>query len=121
MTINPPDWYFIYLNPTFEEVQKLAESMWDTCRIIKHEDDIVIASGLGNTHESMLKAYRTHTQNLRAMPEAYILYHRGGIAFFNLEDLGGSRAARAARWERFFCDLHIKMLKDLIRESGYAL
>lgn len=62
MKINDPNWYPAYLNPTFDELIELAKSGWDTCRILWNEDnkDFIIASGYGNTHDSVQSRYYIH-------------------------------------------------------------
>jgi hypothetical protein len=145
MRINHPEWYPCYINPSFDELIELAKSGWDTCRILvpysdQNNNDIVIASGYGNTHDSIQNRYFIHLgatliekevdgriryrwkTNGKRLPSmnTYILYHDyTGIAYMNLEDTGGSDKARYEKWD--LDDNHLEILKDLIRESGLAL
>jgi hypothetical protein len=123
MKINHPDWYSSYLNPTFEEILELAKSGWDTCRILMNPDnnDLVIASGYGNTHSSIAERYRV-ALGKRRIPscESYILYHENRIALLNLEDVSGSQRARVADNLDLF-GKHQDLIKDLIRESDLSL
>ena len=145
MKINHPDWYPSYVNPTFEEILELAHSSWDTCRILvpycqeRDGEDIVIASGYGNTHDSIQSRYFVHlgmteievsyngiprrrwrTNGVR-MPSMWscILYHENGVALMNNEDSGGTQRDRYDRWH--LADNHLEILKDLVRESGLSL
>ena len=133
MKINHPDWYPSYLNPSFEELLELAQSSWDTCRILVNNDndDFVIASGLGNTHSSILDCYRLHLGGVRRESDnrvimrnhpsvdSFILFHSQGIAFMNLEDVSGSQYSRYEQWP--FLESHLDIIKDLIRESNLSL
>jgi hypothetical protein len=123
--INHPDWYPCYLNPDFGELMELAKSGWDTCRILVNPEnkDFIIASGLGNTHSSMVQCYRMFLGKRRApATDSYILHHRGRIAYFNMEDFAeGQEYVRWPEWGADFADAHVEILKDLIRESDLAL
>lgn len=121
--------YPIYFEPTFPEILELAASEWDTCRIViiddkrvSDEEKLVIASGFGNTHTTLVEFTRKHFQ-LKRYPygRPMILYHRNGIAFFNLEDIGGKDNARFERASKTLNDNHAELIKDLIRESDLAL
>lgn len=123
MKINHPDWTPCYLNPDFNEILELARSQWDTCRIAIALDsnDMVIASGYGNTHTSILERYRLHL-NKRRTPstDTFILYHEEGKAYLNLEDVTGKRKARIMDNLDLFGP-HAETVQDLIRESDLAL
>lgn len=145
MKINHPDWYPAYVNPSFDELAELARSGWDTCRILVPYgddpcEDMVIASGYGNTHDSVQSRYFIHLgateisihmgnglqrrrwkTNGARLPQmqSFILHHRNGIAYMNQEDTGGGQCDRADRWH--LSDKHMEILKDLIRESNLSL
>jgi hypothetical protein len=142
MRINSPDWYPCYLNPDFGEVLELAKSGWDTIRILAEQPhgkvvestpgDLIIASGLGNTHSSIMDAYAKSKGGYRVVngrvryrgiPHVtpYILYHENRIALFNLEDCSGSQRARFSEAEKYFYSGHAELLRDLIRESDLSL
>lgn len=119
MRINHAEWFPMYLNPNFDEILELANSGWDTCRILHNQDnnDLVIASGYGNTHSSMVERYKIHLNKKRApYCDSYILWKRGNRAIMNVEgecekpwpiDVLGSR--------------NEDMIKDLVRESNLSL
>ncbi len=114
--------YPIYLNPSFDEILKLAQSGWDTIRIATDEANIIMASGLGNTHTNLAEAYHAGKKKYECgLLDVMILYHVNGIAYMNMEDVGGPERARHDRWSRVVDDAHEAILKDLIRESGLAL
>lgn len=122
--------YPIYLDPDFAEVLEICKVGWDTLRVgtftipysqTLENEHLVIASGYGNIHTTLAHAIRDHFRNKRIMMDPYILHHRGGIAYFNLEDVGGSQYARYEKWSGFFRQEHVEIFKDIIRESGLAL
>jgi hypothetical protein len=115
--------YPIYIDPSFEEICELATSNWDTCRILTCDDlddVLIIGSGYGNTHQSLVvagKAYfnvkRFYTSNDK------ILFHKNEIAF--ISEAGEEDRFRYERWKQDFTSRVVQQLKDLIRESGYSL
>lgn len=122
MKINHPEWYPCYLNPTFDEIIELSKSGWDTCRILINDDndDIIIASGLGNTHSSIVERYHIHLGKKRAPQTSPFIMHRSeGIVYMNQEDIGGSQYDRIDKW--LIEGKNLDILRDLIRESGLAL
>ena len=134
MKINTDGWMPCYLNPTFDELQELADSSWDTCRILINErnGDMVIASGYGNTHSSIQELYMLHLggtrredgrvylrRSLHPSSDAYILYHSNRIALMNLEDVSGSQSARYDKWP--LDEKHLEVLRDLVQLSDLAL
>ena len=46
--------YPIFINPDFKEILELCTQNWDTIRICVQDDTIAIASGFGNTHNSVI-------------------------------------------------------------------
>ncbi len=113
-----------YINPDFNEILELVASRWDTCRILIHEktNEMVIGSGYGNDHNSLSIRYWEYKGKRRQVLDPFILFRTfNGEALMNLEDISGSRNARYDEWSKHFGELHLDMLKDLIRESGLAL
>lgn len=120
--------YPVYHDPTFEECVELAKSHWDTLRIMtyKHRDNqevehLVVGSGYGNTHFSLIVATRKHINGGRREMwdvDTYILYRKGPRAYFNLEDVSGHDCAGFCEWAQYFISEHINVLRDIIRESG---
>jgi hypothetical protein len=143
MKINSENWYPCYLNPSYEEILELAATGWDTIRIlaeqphmspVEQDGDIVIASGYGNCHSSIMDRYAIQKGGYRKTADGrvryktsvphltpYILYHAGRIALFNLEDCSGSDKARYSDARKFFCGRHQEILKDIILASDLAL
>lgn len=119
MRINHPDWYPMYLNPDFGEILELAKSGWDTCRILYNESnsDIIIASGLGNTHNSMVIRYKEYLNKKRApYCDSYILWrNRNQQCILNPEGDGQEP------WGLDVLGKHEELIRDLIRESGYSV
>ena len=116
------DSYPIYLNPNFNELLELAQAGWDTIRICVEPDanDILLASGYGNTHTCIARQYKAI--NRRGLLDGFILYKEANIAYFNTEDIRGGRAKhRSPGWEQYFSQEHEEIIKDLIRESNLTL
>lgn len=119
------DDYPIYVNPDFEEILELAESKWDTCRIMESEEYLCIASGYGNTHNSIV----TYTRQLLKKKEmfslcSFILFHEQGICYVNGDGHLPYKDDRRVRLQsalKYFSANSIPMLKDLARESGLSI
>ena len=66
MILNGSHNYPIYHNPTVEECQALAQhpATWDTLRVLLFDldDQLLVASGYGNTHSSLVAFYKHHYQ-----------------------------------------------------------
>lgn len=112
----------VYMNPTFDELVELAKSHWDTIRILVLDEtnDILLASGYGNTHECLVRSWRAHTSNKRG-PYAtpYILFHEQGRAYMNCEDVSMRHREPYGRWP--LEQQHLELLRDLVRESELVL
>lgn len=124
MEIVNPEWpYPVYLNPTFDEILKLAKTNWDTIRICYEEKskDLYIASGYGNTHTSVSRTAKQYKNNNRLYFYTYILYRYSGKAYMNLIDVGESDDACYDKWKHEFDSDALKILKDLVRESNLNL
>lgn len=105
--------YPILLDPDFTELDRLG--LWDTLRICVDGEHIGIASGLGNTHQSITAAM-TACQLSSGLPETYILFRDGDEYYFNLEDVSGQRRARPRPTFRvYFSDGHAHVLSDCIQ------
>lgn len=112
------DNYPIYLNPDFPELCELAKKSWDTIRVCTTETgNILLASGYGNTHNTILTYYRQYTGNRYEFLDCFILYKEAGIAYFNTEDIQGGRE-KDRRWAKYFSTEHEEILRDLIKESN---
>jgi len=110
--------YPIFINPTFDELKKLAESRWDTVRICVEDDTLAIASGHGNTHQSVIEGVEKSLQIRRWHPETYILFREGHEFYFNLEDMGGGRKVKAKKvLRKYFSEQHEETLNDLLSLS----
>lgn len=110
--------YPILIDPEFPELLRLGP--WDTIRICVDGDHIGLASGYGNTHDSVTKMMVAHRCST-GLPETYILFREDGEYWFNLEDLTGGRKVSAERvFRRYFSDDHANILRDVIaiREEG---
>lgn len=123
MNIQAKDWpYPIYLNPTQEELQELAQSNWDTLRILLTPDpeELVIASGLGNSYSSMLQALIKFKNGILQDVDCFVVYHENNRVFMNLEDWGGEEQATFANWGEVL-NVHLNTLKNLVELAGLAL
>lgn len=112
----------VYLNPEFDELMELVSERWDTVRILLAHDDswIALASGYGHTHSSITNAIRDGRKFRAGCP--FILYHESQWCFFNCCDAGGGERVEAYKAVvEYFNEPHRGLLKDLIRESGYAI
>lgn len=85
--------YPILIDPTDAEVMQVSEK-WDTLRICVEGELIAIASGFGNTHQSIIDMVKNVKGLKRFHPSTYILFHILPSFYFNLEDVGGPRQAR---------------------------
>jgi hypothetical protein len=126
MNIQDPQYDFlrkmpIFLNPSFDEILELAQNRWDTIRILASKKDLVLASGYGNTHSSMMFCLKKHYGRQVLYYESFILYHNHQKAYFNLEDLSGNEEAGYIVWREYFSQEQVEILRDLIRESGLSL
>ena len=118
--------YPIYLNPTWEELEELAKSGWDTVRIAVDGQNLILGSGHGNTHHSLAHFYGVHkgiTPRERtgsvcaSLDSCLILYYRGKQAYFNNDDDGGTDRARLTALRNCLSEQHYQMLTDLIQLS----
>jgi hypothetical protein len=75
--------YPIYIDPTFDEIVELAKSQPDTLRVLEDEHVTALASGYGNTHDSVCKAVRLHLGNKRWLGVDYILFNEMHQWFIN--------------------------------------
>jgi hypothetical protein len=130
MNIQDPEWnYPIYLEPTFDEIAALAGTNWDTVRIVVLLDPttspgtptkLCLASGYGNTHSSIVRMLTKH-MGRSPYTDTFILYHEGGRALLNLEDVSGNERAEYSEWSKYFSTEHLDVLRDLVRESNLVL
>jgi len=116
----PDGSYPIFIDPDFNELMELAKSGWDTVRICLNQNDdfIAMASGHGNTHQSVIDAVKNVKGLRRWHPETYILFKEQGDFWFNLEDVSGERKAHYRKVvKEYFSDVHGQMILDLIANS----
>ncbi len=111
----------IFVNPTFDEILILAANRWGTIRILSSETELILASGYGNTHSSMITRLRLHRNRRQLDYDSYILYHEHNTAYFNLEDVSGNDRASFRIWKKYFTEDQVALLRDLIRESELTL
>lgn len=111
--------YPIYVNPTANEIKELVERGFDTLRIyIDTERGILaIASGYGNTHDSIIK--KVCEIQPRFFPESYILFRQGTELFWNLEDRGGKRKASFNYGLRYIHNYteHLQLIRDFFEQT----
>ena len=130
----------VYLNPTDEELVELAESYWDTLRVMECDEVLVIGSGFGNTHETLVQLYKRHSGGGRtkkrwdprtqreeevwvgATPDwdPYIFFHKVGIMLCNLGDVGGPDNALPQRWKRCFSEARNRQFEFIAEVSELA-
>lgn len=121
MKINNPDWFPCYLNPSFNELKELADSRWDTVRILiideRNNKGIAIASGYGNTHTTIAHALQDHYKVKRApFTHDFILYKRMGKAYINDPVIGRNLSIDQALRE-YFTPEQTEILKELVNLS----
>jgi hypothetical protein len=109
----------IYVNPDPEEIEELSKEMWDTVRITIFGKDIIVGSGFGHTHDTLIKAYRKLYPKSKFLEETWILYFRGTQAM--MDDTYGIQAATYSKWHNSFIADHEAIIKDIIRERGLTL
>ena len=119
--------YPIYLNPTDTELVELASTEWDTLRVVECEGTFLVASGFGNTHETLVQYYKRKNgegkTKIRNLPDwsSFIFFHdRTGIMLCNLEDVGGSDKATPSRWRRRFGAERLRQLRLIAEHSGLS-
>ena len=131
--------YPIYLNPTDAELIELGESRWDTLRVLSGPDVLVIASGYGNTHETLVQRYKRHSgggktskrydpryqqeMDIYVGPcldwESYIFfYDHRKVMLCNLGDVSGPEAASPSRWRREFDAERVRQFRLVAEASG---
>lgn len=115
--------YPILINPSPEEYEKITSQRWDSLRIMVDSDDIGIASGLGNTHNSVQNAMRkVLDRHLHA--HDYIFYVADGRVYSNEECFDGGSGRNKVPVNitlDLFKDQHADILRDIITETGYSL
>ena len=74
----------VYIDPTSSEVTELLGSGWDTIRGFIADGELCIASGYGNTHESIAKAYK-HFRDVKRpdFTDEFILIHAQHLGYMN--------------------------------------
>jgi hypothetical protein len=121
--------YPAYLDPTFDEMVHLADSRWDTLRVLEWEEGILIASGYGNTHETLVYKWRSHyniTRKYGGLPcwDPLIFFHdnrHDGPMLANMEDISGPRRAMPRQWMAMLHDRNVPFLVEIARLSGLTL
>lgn len=104
--------YPILINPEFSELDKLG--LWDTIRICVDKTNLGLASGHGNTHDSITKMM-VHHKYSSGMPETYILFKDGDEYFFNLEDVGlGRKVKFRPVLRKLFSDQNVQIIEDIV-------
>jgi len=81
--------YPIYINPTDKDLIELMETNPDTIRICDDTGILAIASGFGNTHNSISKIVKEQV-NKGFCPMCFILFRQDQTWWWNLEDVSGS-------------------------------
>lgn len=104
--------YPILYQPTDRELIEFSQQeKWDTIRICSNEKAIGIASGFGNTHDSIVSMCR----DLR-WADTHILFREDGDFWFNLE--AASMRGRKRHWKRcsyLFTLEQFEMIRTLIQ------
>jgi len=72
----------VFLNPTFDELKELAKTNPDTLRIVEEDGQVAIASGYGNTHDSVIKVAQS-VWGRRWFGIDYILFRHFHSWFWN--------------------------------------
>lgn len=106
--------YPIYINPSTKDMFELAATGFDTVRICVEDELLAVASGYGNTHQSVIDAVRQSLKIKRWHPETYILFKENNQYWFNLEDISGDRKVFWRDVKSYFSDEHWNLISDLI-------
>lgn len=129
--------YPVYLNPTDNELIELAQSNWDTLRVMECDYCLVIGSGYGNTHETLVQLYKKHIGNGKTKErwdcrsqtmetvyvgrvpnwDPYIFFREYNIMLCNLGDVSGPDKALPSRWRREFSDERIRQFELIAQIS----
>jgi hypothetical protein len=90
----------VFMDPTFDEIVELAKSHPDTLRICDGGYDegghVALASGLGNTHDSVLKVARPVWGRYWSGAD-HILYKGDTLWWWNMEHINGRKAVSLDR------------------------
>lgn len=112
----------MYIDPTFDEICELAESHWDTIRILVSEDldCLILASGYGFTHSTLVQVCKEYFKVKRFYTEKdAIIWTENGRAF--LGECGDDDSIKHRFDDHLFTNEQAQLLRDLVRESGYSL
>ena len=123
MNIGSEGWFPVYLEPTLEEMQKLASNQWDTLRVLVVDStkELCVASGYGNTHSSMVHCLQRYKNTKRVYTEDYIVYHESNIAFVNDSYAGSGDKIPHRKWTRLFEPQHLNVIEVLCLDRGLQL
>lgn len=108
--------YPIFIDPTFPEILTLCKERWDTLRLCVDDDIFAVASGYGNTHQSIIDIVKRAEGLRRWHPETYIIFRDQGF-FFNLEDVNGGRRVPWEQCKGYFHPEHWDVITEIINQS----
>lgn len=106
--------YPIYLNPTDSELIELAESHWDTLRVMECDKVFVISSSYGNTHETLVQFYKKHVGKIPSW-NPYIFFFENGVLLCNFSRYD---IAKPSRWRREFSEERIQQFELIAQCAG---
>ena len=124
-----PGWPPIYFDPTWEELVELLKS-FDTLRIgfvdtPNGESDLVLASGFGNTHNTLARALGEMNPHLKPSPRDNLKYGRmhgtciffedAGRYWFNLSDFGAAEYTTPSEAIHHFRGRARRVVKDILQ------
>lgn len=105
----------IYIDPDYGELLELAETKPDTLRICEGDEIVALASGYGNTHQSVTAGVRPVIKVRRWHPTTYILFHDGNGKWYMNPD--GHFPANSERVELSYAYRYITpKLKNIIAD-----
>lgn len=113
----------VYLDPDWDECDKLGQERWDTLRLLTvHQKDselLCVASGYGHTHTTMVHNLRTLPQYKRWLDTVdYIMFHENGNYFVNMcghTDRKDDEHMPVDQLHRFFDNPILQQLRDLVQ------
>jgi hypothetical protein len=135
----------IYLNPSDKELITLAESGWDSLRVMENDETLIIGSGYGNTHETLVQFYKKYAGGgktkerwdprgqrmekvfvcpawrLPSFDPLILFYDARKILLCNLTDVGGSEFALPREWKKVISNERIRQFTLIAECSGLTL
>lgn len=124
MDISGNNGYPVYLDISPQDIQDITAQSWDTLRVLVISDtlELVVATGYGNTHSTMVRHLTAHKKMRRIQTDDSIIYfEREKIAYANDTCFGQGEKIPVSKWDILYESQHIDILKLLCIERGLKM